>query len=60
YFVLDAGRHEFTIQFSDSTTLTVPQTFLSQGVYTLVISGFREAGANRVTLNVRSYLEASL
>lgn len=59
YFALDAGTRQFTIQFSDNTTLTVPQTFFSQGVYTLVISGFREAGANRVTLNVRSYPETS-
>jgi hypothetical protein len=60
YFTVDEGTREFTIQFSDNTTLTVPQTFFSQGVYTLVISGFRNAGTNQVPLNVKSYLDVSL
>ncbi len=60
YFTLDAGSYNFTIQFSDNTTLTVPQIFFSQGVYTLVISGFRNAGSSQVPLNVRSYLDVSL
>ncbi|MFN3345259.1 MAG: DUF4397 domain-containing protein [Chloroherpetonaceae bacterium] len=60
YFTVDAGSYNFTIQFSDNTTLSVPQTFFSQGVYTLVISGFRNASANQVPLNVRSYLDVSL
>ncbi len=60
YFTVDAGTRQFTIQFSDNTTLAVPQTFFSQGVYTLVISGFRSAGANRVPLNVRSFVDAGL
>jgi len=60
YFTVDAGTQNFTIQFSDNTTLDVPQTFFSQGVFTLVISGFRGAGVNRTPLNVRSFLETSL
>ncbi|MFQ3598915.1 MAG: DUF4397 domain-containing protein [Chloroherpetonaceae bacterium] len=60
YFTLDAGTRQFTIEFSDNTSITVPQTFFSQGVYTLVISGFRNAGANQVPLNVRSFVDASL
>ncbi len=60
YFTVDAGTRQFTIEFSDNTSITIPQTFFSQGVYTLVISGFRSAGANRVPLNVRSFVDASL
>ncbi len=59
YFTVDAGEQNFTIQFSDNTTLDVPQTFFSQGVFTLVISGFRNPSSSRVRLNVRSFLETS-
>ncbi len=60
YFTVDAGVQTFTIQFSDNTTLDVPQTFFSQGVFTLVISGFRNPSSSQVPLNVRSFLETSL
>lgn len=60
YFTVDAGTRQFTIQFADNTTLDIPQTFFSQGIYTLVISGFRQTSANRVPLNVRSFADASL
>lgn len=60
YFTVDAGEQTFTIQFSDNTSLDVPQTFFSQGVFTLVISGFRNPSSSQVPLNVRSFLDASL
>ncbi len=60
YFTVDAGTREFTIQFSDNTALRIPQTFASRGVYTLVISGFRNPSGSQVPLNVSSFLETSL
>ncbi len=60
YFTVDAGTRQFTIEFSDNASITVPQTFFSQRVYTLVISGFRNPSANQVPLNVRSFIDASL
>jgi hypothetical protein len=60
YFTVDAGARQFTIQFSDNTSLDVPQTLFSQGIYTIVISGFRNPSSSQVPLNVRSFLDASL
>lgn len=60
YFVVDEGSRNFTIQFSDNSTLDIAQTFFSQGVYTLVISGFRASGGGRVPLNAKSFIDVSL